>query len=278
MLQTARSGLETSKGLELPFSTERAIPSTDPPTQNPLPAADAPSTDSERATNSASRAKLAVSGLYPNDRLTSRLSDLAKDDDLSEWFSGESLESGQNPFALESENAIESETLKWDTDEIVLDDEAPLVPTSRALVKPEVPQSFQLSPDEPVPAPELVVPRGTLTSGRSIAIRVKLPQLKPRIYVKLWIYDRQNQALLEGPVWLTDFLPAEPGQVEIITPLTIPHGGLEVQVEAIAVEMQTQRESRKVTVEREVVPAPPPALPLSEKAAIAGANLSRSDK
>ena len=189
---------------------------------------------------------------------------MAKDGDLSEWFSGEAIVGAENPFSLESEKASPSSTVSWDTDEIVLDDDEPLTPTSGALVKPEVPATFQLPPDEPVPAPELVIPKGKLTSGRSIAIRVKLPDLKPRIYVKLWIHDRQNQTLLEGPLWLTDFLPAESGKVEIITQLTIPHGGLEIQVEAIAVEMQTQRESRKASIEREVVPAAPPSLPLEE--------------
>ena len=275
LLQTPDSGRGASKGIELPFASDRPTIDVTPQNggaiapQKPLPAADR-STDpqtveTQTEQNPSPGGNFSGSGLYPNDRLTARLSDMAKDGDLSEWFSGETIVGADNPFALESEKESPSSTVSWDTDEIVLDDDLPPTPTSAALVKPEVPAHFQLPADELVPAPELLVPKGKLTSGRSIAIRVKLPDLQPRIYVKLWIHDRQNQTLLEGPLWLTDFLPAEPGKVEIITQLTIPHGGLEIQVEAIAVEMQTQRESRKVSIEREVVPAAPPSLPLEEK-------------
>ncbi|MDY6937618.1 MAG: hypothetical protein SWY16_08115 [Cyanobacteriota bacterium] len=288
LLQNLVSRQGRDRGLDLPFASDR--PQPDAPLQNPLPAADSPAADTLAAETSSSATPLAdsgnsngsspvnfaSSGLYPNDRLTSRLSHMAKDEELSEWFSGDSIEGSQNPFALESDKryaqSSQSSIVDWDTDEIVLDDDLPLAVRSGKLVPPEIPQTLQLPPDQPVPAPELLVPKGKLTSGRSISMRVKLPHLQPRIFVKLWVYDRQNQTFLAGPLWLTDFLPAEPGRVEIITPLAIPHGALDIQVEAISVEMQTQRESRKVTVTREVVPAAPPVLPLDRETSAVSVN------
>jgi hypothetical protein len=89
-----------------------------------------------------------------------------------------------------------------------------------------------------------------------------MPELSARIYIKLWIYDRQNQALLDGPRWLTDFLPIGDGMLEGMVNLTVPYGGLDVQFEAIAVEVETDRESYKTAIDRRIVPSAPPTLPL----------------
>ena len=118
--------------------------------------------------------------------------------------------------------------------------------------------------DEPVPTPDLQVASGELVAGQPVNIRVRLPNLLPRIYIKLWINDRQTRSLLEGPRWLVDLLPNGHGALETTTQLIVPLGSLDIRFEAIAVEVQTQRESRKVTVDRTVVPPNLPGLSLPD--------------
>ncbi|NEP07816.1 MAG: hypothetical protein F6K34_25325, partial [Okeania sp. SIO4D6] len=84
------------------------------------------------------------------------------------------------------------------------------------------------------------------------------------IYVKIWVYDRQAQTIVAGPRWLTDFIPNGMGQVEVITELYIAYGCLEIKIEAIAAEVQTNRESHRVVIEHLVVPPPPPILPFDD--------------
>jgi hypothetical protein len=111
-----------------------------------------------------------------------------------------------------------------------------------------------VSEDEPIPTPELDVPFEELVAGTSVQVRVKLPNLMPRIYVKLWLRDPQSRSLLDGPRWLADFIPDGRGRLEARLALTVPYGCVDLQFEAIAVEMATQRESHKATVSRQVVP------------------------
>jgi len=112
--------------------------------------------------------------------------------------------------------------------------------------------------DEPVPVPILEMMDDEIVAGKLIRIRVKLPDLAPKIYVKLWVNDRQTRSLLDGPRWLVDFLPNGFGELEANTQLIAPLGSVEMRIEAIAVEMQTQRESQKVGLDREVLPADVP--------------------
>ncbi|MGF1492457.1 MAG: hypothetical protein ACFBSC_08395 [Microcoleaceae cyanobacterium] len=118
------------------------------------------------------------------------------------------------------------------------------------------------SEDVMVPAPILEVMAEQLMAGRSVPVRVRLAEGLPRIYVKIWVYDRQSRQIVDGPRWLTEFSPNGLDQIETVTDLEIAYGSLEVQIEAIAVEMQSQRESRKVILERLVTPPPSPKLPL----------------
>lgn len=106
--------------------------------------------------------------------------------------------------------------------------------------------------DEIVPTPSLVVPEGTLMVGKPITICVRLPEQQPPIYVKLWVNDCQTHSLLDGPRWLVDFAAQRQGYLEAFTQLTIPMNSREISFEAIAIDVQTQRESHKVTVERSV--------------------------
>lgn len=117
---------------------------------------------------------------------------------------------------------------------------------------------------EPLPIPQLYVPEGELISGKSITIRVELPKTRPQVAIKLWLEDCQTRYLLDDPHVLKNLLPTAKGGLEVITQLTIPFGCIEIRLEAIALDLDTQQESHKVTTVRQVVPPDLPALPLDE--------------
>lgn len=121
-----------------------------------------------------------------------------------------------------------------------------------------------LPEDQPIPTPEIEILAGEVVAGRPVKLRVRLPEVLSRIYVKVWLYDRQSQTIVDGPRWLTEFLPTGFGAMEALATLEAAYGCLEVEFAAIAVEMATQRESHKVTVETLVVPPGQPQLPLPE--------------
>lgn len=155
--------------------------------------------------------------------------------------------------------------------EFVVDDE-PIVPIAHlTLARKPKPQPdptatnpFLLPEDQPIPTPTLDIPKAELVAGESVEVRVKLPDLRPKIYVKLWISDRQSRRILESPRWLVDFTPDGFDHLETTTQLTVPKGSVEIEIEAIAVEMASQRESHKVSVERSVTPAEVSELEIEE--------------
>ncbi|XHX76437.1 MAG: hypothetical protein RBJ76_18595 [Stenomitos frigidus ULC029] len=215
---------------------------------------------------------MAFQSLKLQDRFLTRLTSLASDTELSALLKA-NLSPGSPSLNTITAPAAAAEARSL-TDEIVVDDE-PLPnerhrSTSKLSQQPmqpttdEQPNPLILPADDPVPTPALEVVTGELISGKPINIRVKLPSLLPRIYVKLWVTDRQTRSLLDGPRWLVDFLPNGLGDLEAMTPLTVPFGSVEIRLEAIAVEMHTQRESHKVTVDRLVVPPNLPSVSLDD--------------
>jgi hypothetical protein len=220
---------------------------------------------------------------HRNDRFVSRLNQIAHDDELTSWLTESDLDldlgaeglpddlaSGDLAPLTGASHVLTQESIESDREaarEIVLDrpGEAPRRPSFSRSTEAAPKVRPVLPADTSIPSPDLSVPPGQLTAGRSILVRARLPELSSRIYIKLWIYDRQNQALLDGPRWLTDFLPIGDGNVEGMINLTVPYGGLDVQFEAIAVEVETDRESYKTVVERRIVPSAPPSLPLENR-------------
>ncbi|BAU41800.1 hypothetical protein [Leptolyngbya sp. O-77] len=186
-------------------------------------------------------------------RFLSRLTALATDREL-----GALMQPGSPPLGRD---------LGLTTDEIVVDD-APLPPPQRSsLYRPEhapEPPPVVLPAEDPVPSPVMDVPQGELTSGQRIEIGIALPDLEPRFYVKLWLRDRQSRTILDGPRWVMNFAPDGQGYQIAYTQVTVPFGCVETQFEAIAVEMSTQRESRKVVQSRRVVPPDLPQLDLND--------------
>ena len=110
----------------------------------------------------------------------------------------------------------------------------------------------------------VIEPPREIVAGKVVKVRVQLPELMPRIFVKIWVYDRQTYVILDGPRWITEFAANGLGNVQASAELEIPYGCMEIEFEAIAVEMQTQRESDKITVHRQVLPPSGPTLPLDD--------------
>ena len=203
----------------------------------------------------------------------------------------------QPPFVEEStdsEEAVLDESslvdigeIDWAAQEFVVDedDEEPPV-----LEKPEAsPKVFQTEPPQlqaqpepqprvqlqreillqrqlarPIPAPELSIPTNELAAGEPVTIRVTLPPHPARLCVKLWVQDRQSRSLLDGPRWLMDLIPDRTGEQEALTQLTVPFGSVEIRFEAIAVDIDSQRESHKVSVDCVVVPPDLPDFSLDD--------------
>ncbi|MBR8836778.1 MAG: hypothetical protein DSM106950_22870 [Stigonema ocellatum SAG 48.90 = DSM 106950] len=117
---------------------------------------------------------------------------------------------------------------------------------------------------EPLLIPQLHLPNGELVSGQSIRVFVQLPDRRPQVAVRIWVEDCQTRWLLDGPRLLTNLLPNSLGGLEVMTHINVPFGCLEIRVEAIAVDMATQQESHKVSIQRTVIPPDLPNLPIDE--------------
>lgn len=134
--------------------------------------------------------------------------------------------------------------------EVVIDDLPEQLPTPRPVGSEANPL---LIPDsEEIPVPEIEVAAGELVTGQAIQVKVILPNILAKLYVKLWIHDRQSRTMLDGPRWLVDFVPNGKEALEAVTQLTVPFGSVEIQIAAIAVEAATKRESYRTTVDRTV--------------------------
>lgn len=257
-------------------SSEDAALADDPETEQEIQG-DRVDTESEQSGEIEERPELdlpspvqmAFQSLNLQDRFLNRLTSLATDSELSDWLRS-NLYPGQT--AQKEQNGSKKKRDRLADEEVVVDDETPTNGRGKRLRRakkselsdPLEPNPLILPPDEPVPTPILEVASGELTAGKPVNIRVKLPHIEPRIYVKLWVIDRQSRSMLDGPRWLLDFIPNSKGELEVLTQLTVPFGSLEVLFEAIAIEMHTQRESHKVTVDRSVIPPDLPVMSLDD--------------
>ncbi|MEG4988234.1 hypothetical protein QUB08_21020 [Microcoleus sp. BR0-C5] len=230
--------------------------------------------------------KQAFQTLNVESRFWSRLSSLASNGESPDWLKAttlsptpkvaanssdeiavveESSPTQQQPET--SETISDPKSTSPEAREFVVFDEPPQpkqVAQKTATVVAEVnpPTPYVLPEDELVPMPVLELPRAEIIAGQAVKVQVQLPELMPRIYVKVWVYDRQTYLILDGPRWITEFKANGLGNVRASIELEIPYGCMEVEFEAIAVEMQTQRESHKISVHRQVLPPAGPSLPL----------------
>ena len=139
-----------------------------------------------------------------------------------------------------------------------------VVPEPIARPAPQPPSPPNLEDEIPVSMHAIRIPDGDFVAGQTVEMTVQFAPTPLRTYIKFWLSDRQTRTLLDGPHWLVDFTPNGLGQMECQTQFAVPYGCLELQLEATAVEMATQRESPKVTLNREVIPPDAPALSLDE--------------
>lgn len=107
---------------------------------------------------------------------------------------------------------------------------------------------------QPIPEPILGLSKTEYRATERAVVRIMLPAYPDRLYVKLWLQDRQTRNLLAGPLQLTDFTPNADGSTETLTQMTIPQGATEIRFEAIAINPRLQQESRKVGLDRQVIP------------------------
>ena len=117
---------------------------------------------------------------------------------------------------------------------------------------------------ESLATPQLYLPEGELIAGKSVMVRVKLPEVLSWVAVKLWVEDYQTRSLVDGPHILTDLHCNAEGGRETAIYLKIPFGCLEIRLAAIAVNQSTQQESDKFTVIKTVVPPDLPTRELDE--------------
>lgn len=272
------SAAPASEAAQAASDLAQAVPSKalDDQTQLVVPAEvdaavapDRVSTDStEPMLDLPSPTQMAFQSLKLQDRFLTRLTSLATDTELAALLKANRVPERMPSSAATAPSLADARSL---IEEIVVDDEPEFKERDRHHPNPTLaaavdapPNPLVLPADDAVPMPTLEVITGELIAGKPINIRVKLPNLLPRIYVKLWVIDRQTRSLLDAPRWLVDFLPNGLGDLEAMTPLTVPFGSVELRLEAIAVEMHTQRESHKVTVDRVVVPPDLPSVSLDD--------------
>jgi len=272
-----------TKPLDLPTSPKTAfIGAIDQKPENTPPLA------TTAAETPPAPTKKAFQTLNIQNRFWSRLSSLASNGESSEWLKATTLSPTPKAAANSSDEIAvveessptqqQPETSETISDpkstspearEFVVFDDPPQpqqVAQKTATVAAEVtpPTPYVLPEDELVPMPVLELPRAEIIAGGPVKVQVQLPELMPRIYVKVWVFDRQTYLILDGPRWITEFKANGLGSVRASVELEIPYGCMEVEFEAIAVEMQTQRESHKISVHRQVLPPAGPTLPLEE--------------
>ncbi len=160
-----------------------------------------------------------------------------------------------------------------DSYEIVVDDDESLFETPPQLDTSGLPypaeltqakKETSLNSEAPVPTPTLTILDEELIANKPAILRIKLPAYTGPIYVKLWIQDRQTRYIIESPRALVDFATSRTGDLETLAQVVVPEGSMEVRLHAIAIDTETQCESRKATLDRVVIPPDLPEVSLDD--------------
>ncbi|AFY53532.1 hypothetical protein Riv7116_0957 [Rivularia sp. PCC 7116] len=165
-------------------------------------------------------------------------------------------------------NQIDQEIVVEDTDifadNILTTESSELDEPQKHLAENPSTSALTISPDkiEELPTPQLYIAKRELVSGKSLNVRIRLPQGNSHLAVKLWLEDCHTRHLLDGPHLLTNLTPNKNQELEIVTKLNIPFGCLEIRLEAIAVNTSTLQESHKFTIQRTVIPPDLPNIQL----------------
>ncbi len=252
-----------------------------PPTDEPQ-ASDEPEV-SENAEDTEPEATTDGADLDWNSRFFQRLNTMASETEDSSWLQDAQQEENQEDdsvvvfqkdvMAMEEIVSESEEEELPDTMEIVVDSlwdeteetvepastpepsyDASGLPYPAEFVEETVVGESEIQPAQAVPEPLLSLSKPEYRAEDMAVVRVTLPPYGDRLYVKLWLQDRQTRSLLGGPYQLTDFAPNGDGDAETLMQVPIPQGTMEVRFEAIAINPRLQQESRKVGVDRHVIP------------------------
>jgi hypothetical protein len=136
--------------------------------------------------------------------------------------------------------------------EIVVDDE-PIAPSALSWLRPTS-EPVGIPDDMPIPEPELAIARQELVAGQRLEVELRVAAEPTRLCAKIWLTDCQTRTLLMEPMLVTDFIHGFDEVLETCVDMNVPLGCMELQVEAIAIEPISQRESRKVVLRRSVLP------------------------
>lgn len=199
--------------------------------------------------------RYAFQSLRLQERFISRLNALATDQELAAALKANPTD--VNAAVLTGQTTALTPDSDRLAQEVVVDDDPEIHSRprrERRSVSP-LPQSLVEDEPEPVPVPLLQLPEEELVAGQSVLVQVVLPDCLQPMQVKLWIHDVQTRSRLDGPVLVTGFSPNGHGQMAASTQLAVPFGSTEIRVAAIAVELHTQRESRRTQCDRAVVPS-----------------------
>jgi hypothetical protein len=136
--------------------------------------------------------------------------------------------------------------------EVVAEDE-PAAPASLSWLQPKI-ETIGIPDDMPIPEPELAIARLELVAGQRLEVELRVAAEPTRLCAKIWMTDCQTRTLLMEPMLVTDFIHGFDEVLETCVDMNVPLGCMELQVEAIAIEPISQRESRKVVLRRSVLP------------------------
>ncbi|MGD1850722.1 MAG: hypothetical protein ACFCBU_08970, partial [Cyanophyceae cyanobacterium] len=115
-------------------------------------------------------------------------------------------------------------------------------------------QSPVAAPLPSIPTPILTLPTEPVVCGKAVSIHLQVNEVPGRrIGLKFWYQDRQTRQLLEPPRWILDPTPNGRGRVESRISVTVPPGLLEVQFEAIAIDLESQHTGQKASQSRQCV-------------------------
>lgn len=209
----------------------------------------------------------AFHSLHLQDKFSERLNDLAKD--AEDW-----VEDNTDADEEEDDDVIEGELVEEEDDSTDHLEETPRFPLllapaaesqeivldrgDRQLDLPQTPEAPSESEPPsflpPVPIPMVEAPERDWIAEEIIPIKASLATRSPHIHIKYWLVDAQTRTLLDEPHWIVDLVPDGHNSRSIMFNFTVPKGAMEIQFEAIAVELLTQRESHKTSFRRLIIP------------------------
>ncbi|MGD1906531.1 MAG: hypothetical protein ACFB0C_11120 [Leptolyngbyaceae cyanobacterium] len=165
----------------------------------------------------------------------------------------------------ESEPVLPTMTVAAPSHEVVVYDDVPVpAPVDRS--DQDRSDADEAQPVETliVPVPQVNLPNIPLVAGSPLTLTVSLSSFPHRLAVKFWMTDIQNRSLVEKPRWLMNWTPTGQGQLEALLHLQVPMGCLEVRFEAIAIDLATQEESHKATLQRPIISSQGGIIPLGD--------------